>query len=240
MMPTAAYEANAGTSVAALVAEHQELVRRIAWHLSARLPDSVEVDDLVQSGQIGLIEAARHYKPEGGASFATYAGTRIRGAMLDELRRGDWMPRSVHRNGRAIARAVRAVEGRLGRAASENEIAAELGVSLAEYHGMADAAARGPLLSLDGLSADDEARPDIPDEDSPDALEQLGASGFRKALAEAIDQLPERERQVMGLYYDESLNLKEIGAVLGVSESRVCQIHAQAVVRLRGRLTAWL
>lgn len=240
MIPAAAYEANAGTSVAALVAEHQELVRRIAWHLSARLPDSVDVEDLVQAGQIGLIEAARHYKPDGGASFATYAGARIRGAMLDELRRGDWMPRSVHRNARAIARAVRAVEGRHKRAASETEIAAELGVSLAEYHAMADAAARGPLLSLDGLSADDEAAPDIPDAHSADAMEQLAGAGFRRALAQAIDQLPERERQVMGLYYEESLNLREIGAVLGVTESRVCQIHAQAVARLRGRLTAWI
>lgn len=240
MIPAAAYEANAGTSVQALVAEHQELVRRIAWHLSARLPDSVDVDDLIQAGQIGLIEAARHYKSDGGASFATFAGTRIRGAMLDELRRGDWMPRSVHRNARAISRAVRAVEGRSGRAATETEIAAELGVSLAEYHAMADAAARGPLLSLDGLSAEDDAAPDVPDADSPDALEQLAGADFRHALTEAIDRLPERERQVMGLYYDESLNLREIGGVLGVTESRVCQIHAQAVARLRGRLTAWL
>ena len=240
MMPAAAYEANAGTSVHALVAGHQELVRRIAWHLSARLPDSVDVDDLIQAGQIGLIEAARHYKSDGGASFATFAGTRIRGAMLDELRRGDWMPRSVHRNARAIARAVRAVEARSGRSATESEIAAELGVPLAEYHAMADAAARGPLLSLDGMSAEDDAQPEVPDDDSPDALDQVAGAGFRRALAEAIDRLPERERQVMGLYYDESLNLREIGAVLGVTESRVCQIHAQAVARLRGRLAAWL
>ena len=105
---------------------------------------------------------------------------------------------------------------------------------------MADAAARGPLLSLDGMSAEDDAQPEVPDDDSPDALDQVAGAGFRRALAEAIDRLPERERQVMGLYYDESLNLREIGGVLGVTESRVCQIHAQAVARLRGRLTAWL
>ncbi|MCK5771050.1 RNA polymerase sigma factor FliA [Algiphilus sp.] len=239
MTVAAAYQANAAGDVHALVAEHQELVRRIAWHLSARLPDSVEIDDLVQAGQIGLIEAARQYRPDGGASFATFASSRIRGAMLDELRRGDWMPRSVHRNARTIAGAVRTVEARHGRAATEAEVAAELGMPLADYQAMAGDAARGPLLSLEGIAIDDEP-PEIPDPDAIDAAEQVTGSAFRRALAGAIDHLPERERQVMGLYYDEALNLREIGAVLGVTESRVCQIHAQAVVRLRARLQAWL
>lgn len=240
MTALAAYQTTAAGDINALVVEHQELVRRIAWHLIARLPDCVEVDDLIQAGQIGLIEAARHFRSEMGARFTTFASTRIRGAMLDELRRGDWIPRSVHRNARAIAAAVKAVEARLGRAASENEVAAELGVSLSEYQAIAGDAARGPLMSLDALTDSDHHPSDIPDMDSGDSLDAVSNNGFRRALADAIDQLPERERQVMGLYYDEALNLREIGSVLGVTESRVCQIHAQAVARLRGRLSSWL
>lgn len=240
MTALAAYQTAAGGDVNALVVEHQELVRRIAWHLIARLPDCVEVDDLIQAGQIGLIEAARHFRSDMGARFTTFASTRIRGAMLDELRRGDWIPRSVHRNARAIASAVKAVESRLGRAATESEVAAELGVSLTEYQAIAVDAARGPLMSLDALTESDHYPSDIPDMDSGDSLDAVSNSGFRRALADAVDQLPERERQVMGLYYEEALNLREIGSVLGVTESRVCQIHAQAVARLRGRLSSWL
>ncbi|WP_420426234.1 RNA polymerase sigma factor FliA [Algiphilus sp.] len=240
MTALAAYQNTAAGDLNALVVEHQELVRRIAWHLLARLPDSVEVDDLIQAGQIGLIEAARHFRPEMGARFTTFASTRIRGAMLDELRRGDWMPRSVHRNARSIAAAVRAVESRTGRAASESEVAAELGMSLSDYQAIAADAARGPLMSLDAIVDSDHHPDDIADIDGGDSLDAVSSSGFRRALAEAIDGLPERERQVMGLYYDESLNLREIGSVLGVTESRVCQIHAQAVARLRGRLASWL
>lgn len=239
MNALAAYQVNAAQNINALVAEHQELVRRIAWHLMARLPSSVEVDDLISAGQIGLIEAARAFRDDGGATFATYAGTRIRGAMLDELRRGDWMPRSVHRNARAIGRAVRAVEARTGHAASDAEIAAELDMPLTDYQQLAQDAARGPLLSLDALSESGETT-DLPDPDAVDAFESVSARGFRQAVVDAINGLPERERQVMGLYYDEALNLREIGAVIGVTESRVCQIHAQAVARLRARLQAWL
>jgi RNA polymerase sigma factor for flagellar operon FliA len=236
MTAVAAYAAVQGHSVDALVIEHQSLVRRIAYHLLARLPASVEVDDLIQAGQVGLIEAARNYRAEAGAAFATFASARIRGAMIDELRRGDWVPRSVHRRARDIAAAVSRVESRSGRDASDTEIAEELGVSLGDYHLMSQDAARGPMLSLDGMSEDGHA-PEVADEQTPE--QRLTDAGFRAAVATAINALPERERLVMSLYYEQELNLREIGGVLDVTESRVCQIHAQAVSRLRSRLADW-
>jgi RNA polymerase sigma factor FliA len=233
-----AYRAQQGGSLNDLIEAHQTLVRRIAYHLLAKLPASVEVDDLLQAGQLGLIEAAQHYREDAGASFATFAGIRIRGAMLDELRKGDWVPRSVHRRARELADALRRVEARTGHDASDAEVAEELGISVAEYHRHADDAARAPLMSLDDSGDGSPSVLDqVADHDTPE--ESMLRDDFKRALAGGIRDLPERERLVMGLYYQNELNLKEIGHVLGVSESRVSQLHSQAVLRLRARLSEW-
>ena len=222
-----------------LVREHALLVKRIAHHLRGRLPDSVQVDDLIQAGMIGLIEAARKYDGGKGASFETYAGIRIRGAMIDDVRRGDWAPRSVHRNSRRVSEAIRTVELRLGRDAYDYEVADELGIELDDYYNMIKDSASSKLFSYDELISGD----DRPEEQLPssigDPLEGIQSDALRQGLAAAIASLPERERLVLALYYDEELNLKEIGLVLGVSESRVSQIHSQAALRLRSRLVDW-
>ncbi|WP_058834664.1 RNA polymerase sigma factor FliA [Luteimonas abyssi] len=220
------------------VVQHAELVRRIAHHLAARLPASVEVDDLVQAGMIGLIEASRSYDADQGASFETYASIRIRGAMIDEIRRGDWVPRSVHRKAREAAAAIREIEQASGRSATAQEVATRLDMPLTDYMRLLEDAARGHVLSLDS-HVEDHGEVEPARRGGPTPQDAMVRGEFGQQLAHAIGQLPERERLVLSLYYEQELNLKEIGAVLGVSESRVCQIHGQAVVRLRGRLTAF-
>ena len=222
-----------------LVEEHGSLVRRIAHHLLARLPSSVNVEDLVQSGMIGLLEAAANYDASKGASFETFAGIRIRGAMIDEVRRGDWSPRSVHRNARRVAEVIRSIEMRTGVDAADSVVARELGVSLGEYHGMLQDTAGSRLFSLEELiDTEGGAERSLGSmADNPaDATAQLRLA---QDIGNEIERLPERERLVLSLYYDEELNLKEIGLVLQVSESRVSQILSQATKRLRARLKNW-
>jgi RNA polymerase sigma factor FliA len=223
----------------ALVNRYAQLVRRIAYHLMSRLPPTVQADDLIQSGMIGLLEASRNYNAEQGASFETYAGIRIRGAMLDEIRRGDWAPRSLHRKMRQVTEAIRGVELREGRDARDAEVAEVLDISLGEYHQILKDATNHKVFSFDALVAGEEslssgfadgwARPE-------EAVEQ---SQFQEGLADAIARLPERERLVMSLYYEEELNLRQIGGMLNVSESRVCQIHGQAMLRVKARMADW-
>lgn len=222
-----------------LVTRHVSLVKRIAYHLVSRLPPSVQVEDLIQAGMIGLLEASRNYNPKQGASFETYAGIRIRGAMLDEIRRSDWTPRSVHRKVRMVAEAVRVIENDKGRDARDNEVAEALGMNLVEYHQILQDAAGCRVFSFEDPSVlgDDHDGNIMESELGP--LEMLQNEDFHRALSESISGLPERERMVMSLYYDEELNLREIGDVLGVSESRVCQIHGQALIRLRARMNEW-
>ena len=222
-----------------LINRYAPLVKRIAYHLLARLPASVQVEDLMQAGMIGLLEASRKYDAGKGASFETYAGIRIRGAMLDEVRKGDWAPRSVHRNTRMVTDAIRAVEARTGRDAKDSEVAAELKLSLDEYYGILGDTMGSRLFSFDGLMEGGEHGLEESGSHELEPGRGLEDERFRKALADAIANLPERERLVLSLYYDEELNLKEIGEVLGVSESRVCQLHSQCAARLRARLAEW-
>lgn len=233
------YGAAQGDTSAQLVERHAPLVKRIAHHLMARLPSSVQVDDLIQSGLIGLLEASRNYDASKGASFETYAGIRIRGAMIDEVRRGDWVPRSVHRNSRRIQEAMVRLSKYLGRDATDQEVARELDVSLSEYHAMAQDSLCSRVFSFEDLAREDERVEDNLPSDAPSPAQRVQSETLRRALAAAIGDLSERERLVLSLYYTDELNLKEIGLVLGVSESRVSQIHSQAALRLRAKMSGW-
>jgi RNA polymerase sigma factor for flagellar operon FliA len=220
--------------------QHASLVKRIAYHLLSRLPPSVLLEDLVQVGMVGLIEAYRNYDAEQGASFETYAGIRIRGAMLDEIRRSDWTPRSVHRKSREVAEAIRRVENRMGRDAKDVEIATELDISLDEYHQILQDSLGSRVLSIDEMAALGMSTPGSLTDEAHGPAEGIEREAFKAALMEAITRLPERERLIISLYYGDELNLREIGEVMGVTESRVCQIHSQAAARLRSKLADWL
>lgn len=235
----AQYRAVDTGGTADVIDRHGELVRRIAHHLAARLPSSVEVDDLIQSGMLGLLEAAQNFRSGQGATFETYASIRIRGAMIDEVRRGDWVPRSVHRSYRDAIAATRAVEQRLGRPAGSSEIAREMGISLDEYRKLQENAARGRLVSLEMHANEYGGNLKLAWVSGDTPVREFLRDSFREELAKAVGKLPEREQLVLSLYYDKELNLREIGEVLGVSESRVCQIHGQAAIRLRAQLADW-
>ena len=224
---------------AEIVEQHTALVRRIAYHLVSRLPATVQADDLIQSGMIGLLEASRNYEPTHGASFETYAGIRIRGAMLDEIRRQDWAPRSLFRKMRQVSEAMREIENSEARDARDAEVAEKLGMSLTEYHRILKDASGHKVFSTEELSAGLESVSDGLFGNICGPLDSLEGEEFRRSLSRAVSSLPEREKLVMSLYYDQELNLREIGELLGVTESRVCQIHGQAVLRLRARLRDW-
>ena len=226
-------------SASDLISQHRELVRRIAHHIAARLPSSVEIEDLIQSGMIGLMEAARQYQSDQGATFETYASIRIRGAMIDEVRRSDWAPRSVRRGWRAMVAATRAVEQREGCAANPRLVAEEMGISFDEYNGLLHDASRSQLGSFEDLLESPYGEKHLEHADASTPASELDREAFRDELVSAIETLPERERLVLSLYYEQELNLREIGAVLEVSESRVCQIHGQAMLRLRSKLADW-
>jgi RNA polymerase sigma factor for flagellar operon FliA len=238
----AMYEASPSIDKKINIEDYAPLVKRIAYHMMMRMPASVQVDDLIQAGTIGLIEAAQKYDASRGASFETYAGIRIRGSIVDEMRRGDWVPRSVHRNARRVAEAISIVENRTGRDAKDVDVAQELGVSLQEYYSMLQDANSGRLFSYEETFGEEDSNIDGSDQglsfNSP--VETMQRDGVKKALAKAIAELPEREQMVLSLYYDQELNLKEIGLVLGVSESRICQIHSQATIKLRQKMASWL
>jgi len=223
-----------------LIIKHAPLVKRIAYHLMGRLPETVQVDDLIQAGMIGLLEAGKNYDASQGASFDTYAGIRIRGAMLDEVRRSDWTPRSVHKKSRMVTEAIKEVENNTGRDAKTAEIAEHLGVSIDEYNKILQDSMGCKAFSVEQLTeSGDQAFVDA-EKDITQPFDLLGKEHFQQALAQAIMGLPERERLVVSLYYEEELNLREIGEVLNVSESRVSQISSQAMLRLRSRLTDWV
>jgi len=222
-----------------LLEQHTVLVKRIAYHLLARLPASVIVDDLIQSGMIGLFEAANNFDSSKGASFETFAGIRIRGAMLDEIRRGDWTPRSVHKNSRMISEAIKQLEAKLGRDVSDIEVAEKLDISLNEYHHMLSEVSTGKILGIDDLGVSEDALKFDDACHGDDPYQSIEHIAFKKGLSECISSLPEREALVLSLYYDEELNLREIGQVLDISESRVSQIHSLAMHRLKARMQSW-
>jgi RNA polymerase sigma factor for flagellar operon FliA len=224
------------------VHKHAPLVKRIAYHLMAKLPASVQVDDLIQAGLIGLMDAAEHYDGTQGAQFETYAVQRIRGAMLDDLRQADWLPRTVRKSMRQIEAAINKLEQQNKRAPNEAEVADVLNIPLADYQQMLLDGRGHQLMYYEDLqdSEDSDFFERHVTANSGDPLKMIEDAGFRKILVEAIASLPEREKQMMGMYYEQELNLREIGEVLGVSESRVCQLHSQAVARLRAKLAEWI
>lgn len=229
---------NAAEDIDSFLKRHAPLVKRIAYHLAGRLPASVMVDDLIQAGMVGLLEASRLYDPKQGASFETYASIRVRGAMLDELRRNDWAPKSVHKKARDLMAAMREIENQTGRDAKDEEIAAHLGISLDEYFKILQDSSVSRVFSLDDLGVDDGAIEEGLSDKTQGPLEILQAEDKQRIVAQAIERLPQREKLVIVLYYQTELNLREIGAVLDVSESRVSQLMTQAMVRLKARLAS--
>ena len=222
-----------------LVLQHAPLVKRIAYHLLGSLPETVQVEDLIQAGMLGLMEAVKNFDATQGASFDTYAGIRIRGAMLDEVRRSDWTPRSVHRKARQVADAIRQIESQTGRDAKASEVAQLLGIGMEEYGQILQDTVCCRALSIDELGEEGDHFLQGSQAATEDPFGHLSDQKFSKALSEAIMTLPERERLVVSLYYVEELNLREIGHVLEISESRVSQISSQAMSRLRARLADW-
>lgn len=223
-----------------MVLKYAPLVKRIAYHLMARLPSSVIVDDLIQAGMMGLLEASRNYRPDLGASFETYSGIRIRGSMLDELRRNDWAPKSVHRKNRELSKVVREIETRTGRDARDDEVAEEMGITLDDYYKILQDSSNARIYGFEELGVDEDAIELGLTVRKKGPLEEISKDRFKDNLSDAIAGLPERERMVVTLYYDSELNLREIGSVLGVSESRVSQLISQAMIRLRARMKEWV
>jgi RNA polymerase sigma factor FliA len=236
------YTAKGQLDLNSMLKQYRPLVRRLAHQMIAKLPANVELDDLIQVGMIGLTDALSRFDAAQGVQFETFATQRIRGAMLDELRGNDWMSRGSRRQQREIETAVHRLEQRLGRAPVESEIAAEMGLALGDYQELLGKVRGTQLVYLEDMSGD-EGDNDYLDrhvgDETSNPLAQLQDQRMREALVAAIKSLPEREQYVMSMYYEHDMNLKEIAAVLKVTESRVCQLHSQCVARLRVKLRAW-
>ncbi|AGX87395.1 RNA polymerase sigma factor FliA [Candidatus Symbiobacter mobilis] len=224
----------------ALIHQYQPLVRKLAYHMMAKLPANVEIDDLIQVGLIGLSEALARFESTQGVQFETFATQRIRGAMLDELREYDWVSRGTRKSQRDIEDAMRHVEHRLGRIPLESEVAEEMGITLAQYQSLLTKVRGSQLLYLEDLQSNADDEEGFLDhhagDPESDPIRILRDQRLRQALVAAIKGLPEREQQIMSMYYEQDMNLKEIAAVLDITESRVCQLHSQSVARLRTKL----
>lgn len=229
------YTASGRIKEDSLIEDYLPAVRRQALSLKVRLPESIDVDDLIQAGFVGLLDALSRYDHSTGVAFGAFANQRIRGAMIDELRTRDWLPRSVRRNARLMEESIRRLEQRFSRPPEEREIAAEMNMSLEDYRQLLSDTNNGYLLGLEEL---EEEAGDLPATDAAidSPIDNLLEGENRALVIAAIDSLPEREKQLLALYYKEELNLKEIGLVFGVSESRVCQLHSQAIKRLKVKL----
>lgn len=236
------YTANGQLDRNAMIRQYQPLVRRLAHHMMAKLPANVEVDDLIQVGLIGLSEALSRYEAAQGVQFETFATQRIRGAMLDELRGNDWMSRGSRKSQKDIEQALRRLEHKLGRTPLESEIAADLGLSLVDYQSLLGKVRGTQLVYLEDMargSDEDDSFLDRHVGDSEvDPMNMLRDQRLRQALVAAIKNLPEREQFIMSMYYEQDMNLKEIAAVLDVTESRICQLHSQSIARLRAKMRA--
>jgi RNA polymerase sigma factor for flagellar operon FliA len=223
-----------------LIVEYAPLVKYISHRIAMRLPPQIEVDDLISSGILGLIDAIEKFDPSKEVKFKTYAEIRIKGAILDELRAMDWIPRSIRKVINRLVDAYHELEQQLGRPAKDEEIAEQLGLKMDEFYQILRQAAGVPLISLDGLVDYDEKKRNIlsclEDPKSANAIGVLGLSEIKDVIVKAIDELPEKEKQVISLYYYDELTMKEIGKVLDLTESRVSQIHTKAVLRLRVRI----
>ena len=220
--------------------QYVPLVRRLAHHMIAKLPPSIEVDDLIQVGMIGLSDALSRFESAQGVMFETFATQRIRGAMLDELRECDWMSRGSRKSQKDIEQAVHRLEHRLGRSPAESEIAKELKMTLADYQSLLGKVRGTQLVYIEDMIGhdDDESHfldRHVSDKDA-DPEQMLGDQRMREALVEAIKGLPDREQLIMSMYYEQDMNLKEIAAVMNVTESRICQLHSQSIARLRAKL----
>ncbi|CAH9054404.1 RNA polymerase sigma factor FliA [Pseudoalteromonas holothuriae] len=224
-----------------VVERHASLVKKVACHMLARLPANIQLDDLIQSGMIGLIEATKNFDASKGASFETFAGIRIRGAMLDEIRRGDWAPRSVHRKSRMVAEAISELESALNREPKDTEIAEKLDITLDEYHHILSDVNSSKVIGIEDLGVDEDVISPADNDLSLDKpFNNVKNERFNESLVAAINALPERDALVLSLYYNDEMNLKEIGQILDVSESRVSQIHGQAMIRLRAKINDWV
>ncbi len=222
-----------------MLEKHAVLVKKLAYQLKAKLPPSVELDDLIQAGMMGLLDAINRYEDSHGAMFETYAAQRIRGSMLDELRSADWLPRSVRKNMRDVENAISQLEQELGKPPTESDVAKKLQLTLENYYVMLGDCSGHQLVYYEDFhesDGSDHFLDRFQTDNSNDPIKGLLEGDFRDSLISAIDALPEREKILMGLYYEQELNLKEIGAVMSVSESRVSQLHSQAIARLRANL----
>jgi len=223
----------------AMLKQYVPLVRRLAHHMIAKLPPNVEIDDLIQVGMMGLAEALTRYQAAQGVQFETFATQRIRGAMIDELREGDWMSRGSRKSQKDIERAMHRLEQKLGRTPLESEIAAEMGMELDEYQSLLAKVRGTQLVYIEDMSHDEDGDGFLDrhaDDPEVDPMQQLRDQRLRSALVDAIKHLPEREQYIMSMYYENDMNLKEIAAVLGITESRVCQLHSQSIARLRSKM----
>jgi RNA polymerase sigma factor for flagellar operon FliA len=225
----------------ALLTEHLPMVRFLALRIRERLPQQVEMEDLISAGIVGLMDALQKFDPTKKVQFRTYAQFRVRGAILDSLRALDWGPRDLRRKGRAVEEAIRSLSTRLGKPPSESEVAKEMGLDLNTYQQLLGELSGLELSSLNATPGEDagvEALALLPAGPEDDPFLQCQSSEMRSMLARAIEELPERERMVLTLYYYEELTMREVGATLGVVESRVSQLHSSAMARLRVALGA--
>jgi RNA polymerase sigma factor for flagellar operon FliA len=223
----------------ALVNQYADLVKKMAYQIKAKLPASVEADDLIQAGMMGLLDAAGKYQDNQGAQFKTYASQRIHWAIMDELRSADWLPRNVRKQMRDVEKAIASLQNSLGRAPSESEVAKKLKITITDYFQILTDCGGHQLIYFEDVHKNEDEDHFLDrfiQNNKSDVINGLLSRDFKEALKQAIEALPEREKILMGLYYEQELNLKEIGAVMSVTESRVSQMHSQAVARIRATL----